>query len=211
VKTTPSLRDRGVRMVRDLEQILGVEQKRDAVLDAAALLGSVGRPASVAPLAKLLAASADPEVRQVAGLSIGRIGGQEAVRILIDALGSEPCIDARVRLVDALAYPGLAEASGILRRVLTDTGEAASVRAVAAESLGRLGSPEALDDLLGVLSDPEPEIRFFAAYALGLVGSRDALDALSQLASEDDASVAGLGSVAEEAREAIEAILSDDT
>jgi HEAT repeat protein len=47
--------------------------------------------------------------------------------------------------------------------------------------------------VLAVLSDPEPQIRFFAAYALGLLGSRDALDALSRLASEDEASVAGFG------------------
>jgi HEAT repeat protein len=50
--------------------------------------------------------------------------------------------------------------------LLRDTGEAPAVRGVAAESLGRLGSPDVLDDLLAVLSDPEPQIMFFAAYAL---------------------------------------------
>jgi len=185
------------------------DQDRDALIDAASLLGSVGGTASVAALRQLLAASVDPEVRQVAALSIGVVGGEDAVHALTDALHVESCAATRARLVDALAYPGLQEATGVLRSVLRDTSEAPSVRGVAAESLGRLGSPEALDDLLAALSDPEPEIRFFAAYALGLLGSRDALDALSRVAGEDEASLAGFGSVADEAREAIEAITSD--
>jgi len=179
-------------------------------MDAASLLGFVGDTASVAPLQELLASSADPEVRQVAGLSIGLIGGDDAVRALTDALHVESCAATRARLVDALAYPGLQDATGVLRSVLRDTSEGPAVRGVAAESLGRLRSPEALDDLLAALSDREPEVRFFAAYALGLLGSRDALDALSRVAGEDEASLAGFGSVAEEAREAIEAIQGDE-
>jgi hypothetical protein len=53
-------------------------------------------------------------------------------------------------------------------------------------------------------------IRFFAAYARAPRLPSTALDALSQLAFEDDSSVAGFGFVAEEAHEAIEAILSDE-
>lgn len=209
---TPSLRDRGVTSVRDLERLLGPEPEQDAqaLLDAASLLGFVGDADSVAPLRRLLASSEDPEVRQVAGLSLGLIGGLDAVRALSDALRVESDSWTRGRLVDALAYPALDEASELLRAVLSDPAEAPHVRGVAAESLGRLAPPGVLDDLLRALAQAEPEIRFFAAHALGMLGSRDALDALAEVARSDDASIDGFGSVAAEAREAIEAITGAD-
>jgi HEAT repeat protein len=56
------------------------------------------------------------------------------------------------------------------------------------------------------LSDAEPAVRGWAAFAAGERGDREALPKLDELARNDRAMVPGLGTVADEARDAAEAI-----
>lgn len=59
------------------------------------------------------------------------------------------------------------------------------VRCAAAEALGRLECAEALDMLLGALSDDDPEVRRSVAYSLGLIGDPGAKEALAKVGDSD--------------------------
>jgi HEAT repeat protein len=81
---------------------------------------------------------------------------------------------------DALALP-------ILLASLED--ESTTLRAIAAEALGRLGVSEAGPALLARFSDPNEDVgvRRAAGSALGAVGHRPAVAALAAALSDDDA------------------------
>jgi len=63
--------------------------------------------------------------------------------------------------------------------MLDDDNEA--VRWKAAESLGRLGDPAAVDSLIDMLWDDDARVRIKAAWALGKIGDLKALRPLQQL------------------------------
>ena len=77
-----------------------------------------------------------------------------------------------------------------LLRLLTDS--EARVRRRAALAIGRVGLPDGVAPLAGLLaSDPEPEVRQMAAFALGLIGDRAARPALTLALKDDEAIVQG--------------------
>jgi HEAT repeat protein len=54
----------------------------------------------------------------------------------------------------------------------------AVTRAEAGEFLGESGSPEAVQDLIALLADPDPKVRWAAAHGLGRLGHPDAVPSL---------------------------------
>ncbi|MFN7140896.1 MAG: HEAT repeat domain-containing protein, partial [Limisphaerales bacterium] len=64
-----------------------------------------------------------------------------------------------------------------------------SVRAAAAESLGKIGEPRAQDALVPLLSDAEPAVRVAAISALGHLGNADTLFHLLPLLQDDDSEI----------------------
>ncbi len=90
-----------------------------------------------------------------------------------------------------------------LLRLLTDS--EARVRRRAALAIGRVGLPDGVEPLTGLLaSDPEPEVRQMAAFALGLIGDRTARPALTLALKDDEPMVQGraaeaLGNIGERA------------
>jgi HEAT repeat protein len=64
-------------------------------------------------------------------------------------------------------------------RMLSDDDEAS--RWKAAEALGRIGDPAAVDELIGTLWDDDPRVRLKAAWALGQIGDRRAYAPLQRL------------------------------
>ena len=60
------------------------------------------------------------------------------------------------------------------------------VREAAAESLGRIGDPRAVDHLIESLKDDHYGVRWRAAQALGKIGDPRAIGPLTDLASKDE-------------------------
>lgn len=87
-----------------------------------------------------------------------------------------------------------------------NSADTAEVRSHAAEALGYLGDEIAVDSLLQKLNDAAPELRFWSAFALGEIRSPRAVPHLEQLALTDKATLPSLGSVSEEALNALRQI-----
>lgn len=111
----------------------------------------------------------------------------------------DPAVQARAVL--ALGRIGDAAADSTLVTVLDDGHRAASVRAMAAFSLGLIASPDSAPVLAEATRRDSPVVAAAAAGALGRIGGANVVDELTQLVSDRDAGVreqaaVGLGEVA---------------
>ncbi len=149
---------------------------------AAAALGAIG-PAARGALPELTAAALSDEsesVREVAGLSVGRVarGDADAVAALLGLLDIGTAAE---RLCAARAFAGLDEDEQLLgvpalARALKHPDP--RVREESAEALGRVGPPAlaAVAALLDALADADPRVSREAGEALGDIteGAADA-------------------------------------
>src|SRR5688572_21941114 len=131
------------------------------------LLGKqVDRRKAVPPLLAALK-SQDASVRGAAAEALGRLESRRAIPALIHLLEdrSQP---ERVRIDTAygLSYIDDPQVYSVAKRIMFDRTENAFVRSVTIEWLGSLAGEAALDNYLVLLSDPEPDVRFWAAYGL---------------------------------------------
>ena len=94
-------------------------------------------------------------------------------------------------------------------RTLENQKEDERVRGAAAETLGHSREAMARAPLLRALEDSKTELHFWAAYGLGHVGTGREIPALQRILN-DESLLHGYGTVAEEARKAIELIRSRD-
>lgn len=155
---------------------------------AAWALGEIKDPRAIAPLATLLD-DEDGRMREMAALAIGEIedpAGLAALRAIPETRVSDEARgwaiaqierrtgarepDARepdVPEVFAGAFGVPFAEPGRLGEYLADLGASdAATRRLAAEALGRLGDPRAVDPLLDALEDAEPAVRAMAIWAL---------------------------------------------
>jgi len=114
----------------------------------------------------------------------------------------------RVAAAYALGQIGSEVAVTALTSVLNDRSASADIRGHCAEALGNLRAPSAFSTLIDTLRDDEAAVRFWSAYALGELGDERAASALKELAERDPGHVEGLGTVREEAREALSMLRS---
>ena len=164
---------------------------------AAAALGDLGDSAAVPALVRALGDDGPRSVRRASAASLGRLRASRAVGPLIRAI-QDPHHSVRSAAAGALAAIG-APAVKPLSDVLRDADPL--VRALAVETLGRIGGAEAATPIAACLKDPDWGVRSAAAQGLGLCGASPALPALrGQLAREPD------GFVLERLREAIRKI-----
>jgi HEAT repeat protein len=132
-------------------------------------------------------------VRSLVADILGVIGGLEAVPALLKVLEDKRPWDEHVRLcaVEALGKLGAMSAVSALATCLSDTTmpwdlfSSHRICDIAAVSLQKIGTPEALEALAGwrrtnlaQLTEPHPERRLDAAIALGLLGEPAALESL---------------------------------
>ena len=83
----------------------------------------------------------------------------------------------------------------VLRATLLDQRQPPAIRGMAAEALVYARASEATADLIGVLREPEPTVRFRSAYALGELAGVETVPALEPLLA-DGSVVPGWWSVA---------------
>jgi HEAT repeat protein len=190
---------------------------------ASRFLGETGRPAAVDDLVRLLR-DPKPSVRWSAARSLGRLGHPGAVTPLLGSLEGDRPIPPDV-VVEAIAQirtcpvavlrQGLRSRSVPIRAVsvellgrfqalgaspdvirLLHEDPSIEVRTRAAQSLGRMGSPRALDALLACLSDGPPAMHPQVVWALGEIGSPDAVPALRSALTGRSAAVRGAAALA---------------
>ena len=153
------------------------------------VLGDVGTPAQVEAIGRTLRHS-DSRVRRAAARALGKIGGPEAERLLVEAMiDKDQETQAEVFLClgsmkATTAIPGLAE---LARAKLLGTDD--KVRELALTTLGQIGSDEAVPVLAeivrpkGFFVRDTPTIRVAAAKALAAIKTPAATDVLRNAAN----------------------------
>lgn len=123
--------------------------------------------------------------------------------------------EKRLSIVFALSWQSDMRSWAIFIRILGDQNESPVVRAQAAEGLAykfyrkRRGSASfqsAIELLKAVLIDSSPDVRYYAAFALGASGERGAIPALRKTAKDRSTSMNFVGTVGDEAMDAVKQI-----
>jgi len=166
-----------------------------AVRRALGLLAEM-RPRESVELVKQLLEHRDPRVRREAARTLTRIRGIEATRALANFLLREQDPETELAIVQAMGenkdLAGVTALVHILdKRPLRD--DTAPILAAASEALGRIGSAEALPDLIQTLNSWKVfnrelglGVRIKAAEALGRVGGESAMQALARYSRGKD-------------------------
>lgn len=141
--------------------------------DAAERLGIAHATRAIDPLVARMS-DASPEVRLRAAKALGEIRGKAAVQPLVEAL-TQPSRWSTLRIADILSRMG-AEAAETLVEGWPALPPAAKIAAL--DILGKLGRPEAIDFLTGVLQSGSSDERARAAHALGMIGHHKPIEGL---------------------------------
>ncbi len=175
-----------------------IETRRDLRrVYAAAILGEIGDPAAVEPLARALHDKND-DLRCQASGALAKFG-REAVGPLAGLL-ADPDPDTRIVAAGVLGDTGEASAVEPLIGALRDEND--DVRGAAAGALMRMGDA-AVEPLVAATKDADRNVRLYAAGALKYIGDPRAIDALRDLTLDEDKDVR---SVAEDAIDKIQMV-----
>jgi HEAT repeat protein len=149
-----------------------------------------------------------PDVRASAARELSMAGSPQTVQPLIDTMLDDE--DKWVRFASAYALGSIGDRRAVtpLLSLLANGTEDAEVRGMAAEALGKIGDPSAVQPLITALDDPSVEVRFWAVFALGLLGDPRAIPKLEKIVLSDEAVYPRIGSIKDEAIEAISMIKS---
>lgn len=153
---------------------------------AAEALGRIGDKQSAAALASAAADDPNPEVRRAASIALRSISDR-TVGSLVELLASE-VLEERIRALAALLEEGRAAImplTELLRRPEPAT------RSAAAEALGMLGEPAALDYLLPLIGDGESSVRLAVVRALGRIRHVRSAERLAIALEDQDQKVSG--------------------
>ena len=138
---------------------------------------------------------------------------------LRDLLRTATRPEVRLAIVFALTWQWDMRSWTTFIKILGDRNEAPAVRAQAAEGLaykfnrkrrGALGHQSAIQALLAALTDVSPDVRYYAAFALGASGEKEVIRALRKAANDRSTSKNFVGSVGDEAMNAVKEILARD-
>ncbi len=99
--------------------------------------------------------------------AIGRNGSEAAVGLLLDLFTRLRGTDQRAAVLRALGRTGSDDALPLLSLIAADEFEESALRHYAAESLGRIGSPESVTLLTSLLGSSDSLLRAYATLALG--------------------------------------------
>lgn len=125
--------------------------------------------------------------------------------------------ERRLSIVFALSWQRDMRSWAIFTKILGDENESPAVRAQAAEGLayyfyrkrrGTSSFQSAIELLEAALADTSPDVRYYAAFALGAAGERGSVLALRRAAKDRSTSKNFVGTVGDEAMDAITQIKS---
>ncbi len=185
--------------------------------EAAIALGRFNNPAACEPLASALN-DTDADVREAAAMALGRIGDRRGVAPLILALKDEVTSVRRIAAASLARidpdWASLPETRGVaeqlklaiqdaepairffVAQLLVNLGEMAADHTFEFTPEDHLGSPAikrkrmATHLFIGMLEDPDRDVRQAAAEALGRLGGERARQALARTAADVDGDVA---------------------
>ena len=169
--------------VRALPLLAGLVKEEKAPFirkEAAEALGKLGDRRAVAPLVWALKNDPVDRVRAVAATGLGNLRYDAAIRPLTKALDDSTAA-VRKEVFLALVKFQAKELVSLSVWVLGDEDE--SIRYIAAQVLGRLGTQETVEPLIGALYDNSMWVRAEAATALGKIGDQRAEEPLIDLLS----------------------------
>lgn len=154
---------------------------------AARILGQLGHAPAVPILVEAMRDTTEDasSVKMAAAQALGQMRAKEAVPLLL----------AELVTVDEWASPRIAEVlvsfgRDIVPELIAALGDEknANVRVWAAQILGRLGDPRAVQPLLSRASDRSEQVRMSVAEALGKLGDQRAVNELMMIARRDPVS-----------------------
>lgn len=146
------------------------EHSNELVLAAVRYVAAVVEEPMSETLASLheIADSAQPMLADTAMRAIGRRGGQDDIEPLMQRLTDRRTPTAlRGSVILALGELRAADAVEELIRIVGATAEDATVRRYAADSLGRIGDPRAIEPLSALLRSEDTMLRAYVVNGLG--------------------------------------------
>jgi cyclophilin family peptidyl-prolyl cis-trans isomerase/HEAT repeat protein len=149
-------------------------------------LGRAGDPRAAAPLMALLQVPGR-FTAAFAARGLGALKAQTAAAALRDLVSKrqrDPAIV--IEALRALAAMGDPASRTVFQKILAEGGSDATLRLEAANALVALRSPDSLDFILDLMSDPAPAIRGAAIRALASIDSETFLTTLSGLDPDRD-------------------------
>lgn len=165
---------------------------RDALRTASgpALTGIVNslgerRDPEAVPLIAQLLQSDDPVVATAAALAIGKIGGDDAEKVLETALWTatpqraKPFLDALLTAAETRVARGDRERASAIYGELARSGNTVRARCAGLQGLATTNSAEATKAVLAALSDPDPKLQQAAAAAARSIAGPEATQAFA--------------------------------
>jgi HEAT repeat protein len=203
--TIAKLSDLGITTESDL--FAALEQRSEARLLACWTAGELRRHTTLPLLWRIIegdAAVALEAAKAVLKLCVDDLPSTIArFATLLASKDREPA--SRIAVAYALGHTDQTAIDGLVA-TLADAGDHPAVRAHCAEALGALRARSAVPSLIEALNDVHPEVRYWSAYALGEIRDSRATSALQHLVDHDSTIIDGVGSVSDEAHQALLAI-----
>ncbi|WP_166825759.1 HEAT repeat domain-containing protein [Thalassoroseus pseudoceratinae] len=169
---------------RAVPNLLSVLESQDEKLQLKVLtiLRKLKAPEAVPALLDLLKVR-NELIRQRACDALGRIGDADVAERLETVLSVDPSTEVRAaaaRALGEIADPGSVDS---LKKALDDE---FLVKCQAIIALGTVGDQEVVGDLLDLLTDLTPEIKYHAAGALGEIGGKRAISPIRALLEDSN-------------------------
>ena len=135
----------------------------------------------------------NPDIRAKAAETLGKVGGESELQILIDHINNENA-GVRLNIIQALGNIikrlDRLENDSILAHLVNYISDSNPyIRTATVETLGKIGSEKAVNSLFQSLNDSEATVRATAAEALGQIGSELAINSLIQAFNDPDETV----------------------
>jgi HEAT repeat protein len=203
-ESVAALKRAGVQTAQAALTVLGERTADERLrLHACSVLGQIRYAPCEPVLLALLGNESDEAVVWEAAKATLQFASRSSVDALIAYIDRGPDL-AAAAAAWCVGQRRETQAVAALVSVVVDRRRPAIVRDHAAEALGALRTKDAVDSLIGALSDESPDVRYSAAYALGEIGDRKALEPLKGV--RRDAGMARAGAVSEAVEEAIVAL-----
>ena len=174
------------RDVNGLIKALRYRKDKGVRQAAAEALVKIGAPA-VEPLIAALK-DKDSDVRYAAAKALGEIKDPRAVEPLI-AVPKDYYSGVRYAVTEALVKIGAPAMEPLIAALKDKDSKDSDVRQAAAEALGEIKDPRAVEPLIAALKDEDSDVRAAAAYALGEIKDPRAVEPLIAALKDGDSDV----------------------